>query len=315
MTTETQPESMVNKTTTDSTLVYKRFEIYGAVTKTEPDPSAMLQVVSTNNPEVNGRLWRASYPFDQWVWESTPLDLTDSQPGKDWQRYFPDFVAHTAPKIWQVVIVRRNGKKAAELLANQEETLSPWLFPNEPAETRKDLWRGRIQLAEEALIIGKQRMVFVGDYLPKSFVWFLLQRVILDEMDQRMAEVGQTTSGNLNNLFKVSPKHLLQQDHLATLSQEIVAMRLRYESLVESVAFSRKFFPGRNDEKFYRLLVDELDLEAETEGLSDRLEALEEIYSLMGDRLTEFRYFFSEMVIEVLICIILLAEIYIMMMD
>src|SRR5205807_1702193 len=143
---------------------------------------------------------------------------------------------------WSLALVPRKNKKAAELLDECESALSGWLLENLADATEpQDIWSNRIHLGEDLLVFDYSLGIFAGSHLPdKPFIWFLLQQLYLDAMDRRVRELSKKTSGKLNNLFKVTPAHLLKHNELTTLCAEVSSIRLCLDAVEEPVCFPRR---------------------------------------------------------------------------
>jgi hypothetical protein len=95
---------------------------------------------------------------------------------------------------------------------------------------------------------------------------------------------------------------------LTELSERFWRMRLVYARLASDLAGAPRGLPPETKQLINRLL-DQADVAARLEAVSDRLEACEDLYDGATDRIAEYRWFVASLWLETSIVVLLLIEI------
>jgi hypothetical protein len=95
---------------------------------------------------------------------------------------------------------------------------------------------------------------------------------------------------------------------LTELSELFWRMRFDHSRIAADLAALPRGFPTETKQLITRLL-DQVDIEARLEAVSDQLEACEDLYDGATDRIAEYRWFFGSSWLEASIVVLLLIEI------
>lgn len=303
----------------DNSLVNRYYLTFPAEPLSVTNHRSLITEMVPKRDDPPGRLWRVAAPFNVWVWEELrPLtNSVNNEQFTGWDRYFSNF-PHTSTGhcIGELVYLQAHSKKRGECLKDHQQDLIEWMYENMPSlneEDKLDRWQERINFADHTIITSATKLVLVGESLPtKAMLLFLLQRSFFDEVDRKTMTIMTETSNQLNDEFKLTPKRLYKNQLYEKTSMEVSSLQLKFELSIASILTPHKFFSDLREEKFYKSLIKSFNIEDEVEGLSDRIETLADIYLVAGERITEYRYFLGEVVLEVTIILALIFEIYLM---
>jgi hypothetical protein len=306
-----------NEVAIQSTLVTRYYSMFPAEDLVVTDHKSLIKEELSKKGNPPGRLWRVASPFNVWIWEELkPINSTTNNNSTVWETYFDNYPKSSEGYcIGELVYLQTHNKKRGDFLKDYEQPLINWLYQDVvlSEEDKVERWQERINLAEHTIISSGSKYVLIGETLPnQAIVLFLLQRAFFDEVDKKTMAIMTQTSDKLEDEFKLTPKRLYKNQLYEKISTEVSALQLKFELSIASLFTPSKFFSSLREEKFYKSLVKSFNIEDEVEGLSDRIETLADIYLVTGERITEYRYFLGEVVLEVTIIVTLLVEIYLM---
>lgn len=134
-----------------------------------------------------------------------------------------------------------------------------------------------------------------------------LEEAIEADLDTAMRDAPLTTAA-------VTPRSLDALAHVSELATRMTLLRIRYARLERPLEKASVTLPGSG-----RRLVGELLMQTELadrlKAVDHRLEVYSDLYELANDRLSEYRYFRKEAVIEAWIVVILVAEVLLMIWE
>jgi hypothetical protein len=167
------------------------------------------------------------------------------------------------------------------------------------------MWRGN-----RIAIFGVQE--HIDEALPAA--------VALSWMTLRASRLENEIKGAWGSLAKdsglthsLSPADLKHQAHVDAMTRLGWRLRMEHLNLKQQLEHPVAGAPG--ELRLFRELTVQSGLADRLSALEDPIECIQDLYESANDRLSEFRYFRREYAIEVLILIVLLAELLLMGLD
>lgn len=131
----------------------------------------------------------------------------------------------------------------------------------------------------------------------------------LRQIEESLAERQSCLRGDVELTHAVGHAQLSRQSHVSDMTRWAMTLRLDHTDLMRDL---RR--PGERlglDAPARRMLGELIlqgDLQGRAEILQDSVECAQELYETANDRLLDYRYFRTEVVIELLILVVLLGE-------
>lgn len=144
-----------------------------------------------------------------------------------------------------------------------------------------------------------------------DFAFFERQlRMLEGEIERDWA----TAEADVSLIHQVGPRDVRRWGHVNEMTQRVTVRRMRYVRLArdltrmsaEQSGIARQVVPA---------LMARVGIEDRLELVDDQLEVQEDVYELANDRLSEYRYFRVEAVIEAGVAVLLLIEVVVMFRD
>ena len=161
-----------------------------------------------------------------------------------------------------------------------------------------------------ALLVGPGGL---DEYLPGLLTFSYLEGE-LRRLENEIEEWWPTAEQDTDLTHQVNARSLKRWEHVNGMTRSTTAARMRWGAI--SGPLDR---PGTRMPALSRRLAAELAVHAETTArlalVDDRLEILCDLYELANDRLSEYRYFRSEAMLEWLIVAMLAVEAVLLLID
>ena len=158
-----------------------------------------------------------------------------------------------------------------------------------------------------------------GDGLPEEMFSALVEFASLEnrlkKLEAKTAECLKVCTNDVPLTHAVSPSDLLRQTHVNKMTEQIVSSQMElvrltpcFDNLCGRLTPQTKHAIEELTEKT-RIWDDRI------EALEDQLESLWDLYELANDRLTEFRYFKREALLELWIIALLVLELVVILWE
>ena len=148
----------------------------------------------------------------------------------------------------------------------------------------------------------------------RGLVEFSFYENRLCKMEAQILADSRTAQNDVSLTHAVEVLDLKRQSHVNERTQTITRARMEFVELEPHLEHPDPSLPG-----IARRIVSELAVQAEVfsrlEIIDDQLEVLEDLYELANDRLTEFRYFRSECVLEGWVIFLLVLEVVLLVLE
>ena len=161
-----------------------------------------------------------------------------------------------------------------------------------------------------------RRMVVEGaperlDDLVRALVHVAFQERELQVLEGEVDGEWPICEGDISLTHQVGPKDLRRWGHVNACTERATRRRLRYTRLADRLTLPP---PGSSavTSRWVAELARRTGVEQRVELLDDRLGVVEDVYELANDRLSEYRYFRIECLVEIVVAGLLLAEIVLM---
>jgi hypothetical protein len=128
---------------------------------------------------------------------------------------------------------------------------------------------------------------------------------VLDAQLDRLAEYAERDIGHA---AMAVPASLWQRPRLLENAREVRALLLDLPHFEEPLTDPYPFCTSERSVQTYRQLAEKLHLEAWAEAIDHRVEAVEDVYAAVTEKLCEYRNFAWGATLEVTIIVILLAD-------
>ncbi len=133
-----------------------------------------------------------------------------------------------------------------------------------------------------------------------------LEREVAADWPMAEADVALT--------HRLGPSAIRRWDHVSEMTRRVTWRRMRYARLQPRLEPPAGAVAGPAKRVLSELLA-RADVERRLQTVDDRLEICEDIYERANERISEYRYFRVEAVIEIVVAFLLLVEIVIMVWD
>lgn len=130
---------------------------------------------------------------------------------------------------------------------------------------------------------------------------------ILRELEQASEASWNTLEADIPLTHSVTARDLKHQSHVDEMTRAAAGRRIAFTRLQMAIESPGPELAGPARRIFAELAVQASTVER-LKAVDDTIEIAEDLYELANDRLSEFRYFLREYRIEVLIVVVLLAE-------
>ncbi len=146
------------------------------------------------------------------------------------------------------------------------------------------------------------------DLLSEPVLLAVAQYARFLNVDAKLDRLTEAARGDLDHAVLPSVGTLRHKSRLASLAREVRALLLDLPHFQGPLSDPYPFCTSERSASTYRTLAEKLHLEEWSEAIDDRAEAVEDIYESATEKLFEYRNFAWEAGLEVIIIVILIAE-------
>jgi hypothetical protein len=127
-------------------------------------------------------------------------------------------------------------------------------------------------------------------------------------LDEQLDQLAERAEGDVGHAAMSVPRSLWQRRRLLHNAREVRTLLLDLPHFQEPLTDPYPFCTSERSVQTYRSLAEKLHLEEWAEAIDDRVEAVEDNYASVTEKLCEYRNFAWGATLEILIIVILLAE-------
>lgn len=149
------------------------------------------------------------------------------------------------------------------------------------------------------------------DDVVRALVDFAFRERDLQQLERQVEAEWAVCEADIPLTHQVGVKELRRWSHVNACTERAARRRMQYTRLAD-----RLTLPGPERSaaaaRWILELVRRTGVAQRLEHLDDRLEVVEDVYELANDRLSEYRYFRIECLVEIVVAFLLLAELLVM---
>lgn len=190
-----------------------------------------------------------------------------------------------------------------------QRLVEAWVMTGSSGETATEVTFRGVRM----LIRGQRAALFGGPELAEAACAALMG---FHNLSRRLRRIEESLAERLSHLrsdvpltHKVGHADLSRQSHVSDMTRWAMTLRLDHTDLMREL---RR--PGERQDldlparRMLGELILQADLQGRADNLEDTVECAQELYDTANDRLLDYRYFRSEMVVELLILVVLVGE-------